>query len=106
MVTIYPENCSCNMPQYCCHILAVKTKLDQPLCIYKVAWHSEILNCAVTGSSKQSLSGSKRKYQKRNSQKKVREVIENQEIEVPFLMELLKETNSESFLEINKKFKI
>ena len=80
------------MPSKCCHILAVKTKIGQPLCVYKIQnTFSDIINCANSGSSIKSYSGSKRMQQTRNSNKKIvtKEVIENQQVHTPYLMELI-----------------
>jgi hypothetical protein len=99
---MFPEKCSCKMPQKCCHILAVQAKLGKPLCVYKTTF-SSLINAEKSGSQKKSMSGSKRNYQLRNS--KEIEVIENGNIHIPYLMELIIEKDLLA-KDINRKFEI
>ncbi len=102
VVTVFPEyGCSCQDSLRCSHVLAVKTKLGLQLRRFKfnpTASLSSVIASRTTGNSKQSKSGSKRKYQTRNAVNAVRagsgsEVIANSEHYMPYLIQLVNSDN-------------
>ena len=108
IVTLFPPKCSCKMPN-CCHILAVQTKMGKQLCIYKPNTFSSMINIERSFSQQKSLSGSKKLYQTRNSNPTTTKVIiENENIHVPFLIEIIKDQiNADDLLNIDSiKFSI
>jgi hypothetical protein len=92
IVTLYPERCSCLLKPNCLHILAVKTKLGQPLNIYnhKPNTLSNIISTNTGGNKFKSKSGCKMKYQTRNTTRNTNFVtIENGTLVYPYIIELI-----------------
>jgi len=71
VVSLFPEKCGCLDSPNCCHILAVKHKngLELKLDYFKPKKLAELMSRNATNNKYKSGSGSKRKYQTRNTVK-------------------------------------